>query len=355
MARPAAWGSGAATAAGAAATAAGAAATAPGKAILVGEHFVVHGTPAIACAIGMTVTVTAGLAPPPAVRVVSPLGTHAGDSTGAGSMPPGTPAPLKAVWRIGAEAAQRAGTGLHMTVDSGVPLGAGLGSSSAWCVAAAGAAQAACGRGAAGAPPAEGAAEAAVRHERAAFGGASGIDTSACAHGGFGTYRAGGRGWELLDAGCGMRLVVADTGQPHSTRGMVEAVSRFREERRAEFDRAAGAAAGMAARAAAALRSGDSPALGRIMSENHELLSAIGVSTGRADALAAAAVDAGSPGAKITGAGGGGCVVALPGAGEDGEARVARAMRGAGAAECLAVDAGVAGLRIRMLPRAAGS
>lgn len=327
-------------------------ATAPGKAILFGEHFVVHGMPAVVCAIGIGVTVTAGLLPS-AVRVDSPLGSYRAAGAGEG-VPGGLPAPLAAVCGISMEAGRRAGTGLRVRVDSGVPLGAGLGSSSAWCVAAAGAVQAACGEAGAGPPSAAGAAEAAVRHERASFGRASGADTAACAHGGFGTYRTGGLGWRRLGAGCRVRLVVADTGQAHSTRRMVEAVSRFREESRAEFDRAAAAAGRIAARAAAALRAGDVPAIGRLMSENHTLLSGIGVSTGRADALAEAAREAGSPGAKITGAGGGGCVIALPAAGRGGEEAVAGAMRGAGAAECFAVDAGVAGLEIRMLPQAPG-
>ena len=51
--------------------------------------------------------------------------------------------------------------------------------------------------------------------------------------------------------------------------------------------------------------------LGRLMDVNHGLLSALGVSSGTLDAMAWAARDAGAAGAKLTGAGGGGCIVAL--------------------------------------------
>jgi mevalonate kinase len=51
--------------------------------------------------------------------------------------------------------------------------------------------------------------------------------------------------------------------------------------------------------------------LGRLMDVNHGLLSALGVSSRTLDAMVWAARDAGAAGAKLTGAGGGGCIVAL--------------------------------------------
>ena len=189
-------------------------------------------------------------------------------------------------------------------------------------------------------------AAAALGAERAAFGGASGADTHACARGGFGAYSVEG-GWRQLKAGGSLRLVVADTGSPHSTAEMVGAVSRFRDENGAEFDAMAGESARIALEGERAIAAGDAAALGGLMSESHALLSRIGVSTGAADALAGAAARAGSPGAKITGAGGGGCVIALPGPGREGERRVEEAMLSAGAAGCFATDAGARGVCVR--------
>jgi mevalonate kinase len=60
-----------------------------------------------------------------------------------------------------------------------------------------------------------------------------------------------------------------------------------------------------------ALAEEDLDELGRLMDFNHGLLSALGVSSRSLDAMVWAARDAGAMGAKLTGAGGGGCVVAL--------------------------------------------
>lgn len=334
--------------AGAAGAARHAIAAAPCKAILLGEHFVVHGSPAVACAVGRTVTAKAGPRPL-GVRVESPLGPACEAATLDSDMPGGLPAPLAAVCGIAMSAARRRGAGLYVSVDSGVPLGSGLGASSAWCVAAAAAVRAALGEECGAADVCA----AALGAERASFGSASGVDTAACSYGGFGVYRTGGgagAGWRPAASGARLRLVVGDTGMRHSTAEMVGAVSRFRDNNRAEFAAMAGESAGMARKGELAIGGGDIPGLGRLMSENHALLSRLGVSTGEADALAEAATGAGSPGAKITGAGGGGCVIALPGPGKEGEAEVSRAMLDAGAAGCFAADAGVEGARIRIHP-----
>lgn len=320
-----------------------AAARAPGKAILFGEHFVVHGAPAVACAIGRGVTVSAEPLRSGAVRVDSPLGAPCEAPLG-GDMPGGLPAPLAAVCHIAMSAAGRAGTGLKVSVDSEeVPLGSGLGSSSAWCVATVAAVRAATGEE----WGEDGVAEVALDAERAAFGRASGVDTAACTHGGFGVYRAGGAdaGWRPLGAGRPLRLVVADTGRAHSTAEMVGRVSRFRDENWAEFDTMAGESARIARDGKMAIGGGKVAALGRCMSKSHALLSRIGVSTDEADALVEAAEKAGSPGAKITGAGGGGCVIALPAPVAGGEDAVMGAMKDAGSALLFATDAGTRGVR----------
>src|SRR3989442_7776295 len=60
-----------------------------------------------------------------------------------------------------------------------------------------------------------------------------------------------------------------------------------------------------------ALKSEDDNELGSLMNRNHELLRQIGVSTTRLDRLVAAAKEGGALGAKLTEAGGRGCMIAL--------------------------------------------
>lgn len=60
-----------------------------------------------------------------------------------------------------------------------------------------------------------------------------------------------------------------------------------------------------------ALLDGDWPRLGRLMNENHELVSGLGGSGPENDRLIKAALDAGAYGAKLAGAGGGGTILVL--------------------------------------------
>jgi len=78
-----------------------------------------------------------------------------------------------------------------------------------------------------------------------------------------------------------------------------------------------------------ALQSEDYNELGSLFDRNHELLRQIDVSTPALDRLVAEARRAGALGAKLTGAGGGGCIIALC---DDNKARsnIARRLRKAG-------------------------
>jgi mevalonate kinase len=74
---------------------------------------------------------------------------------------------------------------------------------------------------------------------------------------------------------------------------------------------------------------GDLKTLGMLMNTNHALLDALGVGHPALTRLVLAARSAGAFGAKITGAGGGGCMIAL--APPRARGRVAGALRNAGA------------------------
>jgi mevalonate kinase len=95
-----------------------------------------------------------------------------------------------------------------------------------------------------------------------------------------------------------------------------------------------------AAEGARALQEGSYEPLGRLMSRAHQTLAALGVSAPVLDRIVDAAHTAGALGAKLSGAGGGGAVIALaPGR----EESVLEAWRALGY-ECFACAVGVRGI-----------
>ena len=100
-------------------------------------------------------------------------------------------------------------------------------------------------------------------------------------------------------------LVVLDSGDRGDTSALVAAVAA----RRPGVDPVLERIGALVDEAAAVLD--DLPALGALLVENHRLLGRLGVSTPRLDALVELALGAGAAGAKLSGSGGGGIVLAL--------------------------------------------
>ncbi len=124
-----------------------------------------------------------------------------------------------------------------------------------------------------------------------------------------------------------LRILVTTSGEPRSTAEMVERVAQATgtkadDARLAELGR-------LTDIGTVALLGGELAQLGEAMDRAHDVLAELGVSTPRLDALCAAARSAGARGAKLTGAGGGGAVIALAPPG--GEGAVLAAWRDAGA------------------------
>jgi len=106
-----------------------------------------------------------------------------------------------------------------------------------------------------------------------------------------------------------MHLVVGDSLISHSTAKMVEQVSDLKKKHPQIVDSILAAIEGVSL--AAIHHLDDSKELGQYMNMNHSLLEALGVGHPQLSRLVLAARSAGAYGAKITGAGGGGCMVAL--------------------------------------------
>jgi mevalonate kinase len=124
-------------------------------------------------------------------------------------------------------------------------------------------------------------------------------------------------------------LLVADTGVASATKSVVGDVRRLWQAEPERFERifdGCGRIAGLARRA---IERGAVPELGQLMIENHALLREMTVSSAELDRLVTAATSSGALGAKLSGAGRGGNMIAL--VTEQNEERVCQALLSAGA------------------------
>ena len=250
-----------------------------GKLILVGEHAVVYGYPALAMGLDLGTTVELQTIEGP-TRVRG----HTGDDRLATA--------LRAVLP---------GRGFEVHITSNLPVGCGMGSSAALAVALV-------------------RAHAAMRNEaldlaeeferslameRVFHGTPSGLDNSVAARGGILRYRKGPPPvYESLPAPS-WQGVVLETGVAGNTAQLVSSVREAYPSNEAILRRIGD----LVLEAEAVLNAPDK--LGPLLDENHELLCSLGVSTPALDDLVAMARANGALGAKLSGAGGGGVVWAL--------------------------------------------
>ena len=146
--------------------------------------------------------------------------------------------------------------------------------------------------------------------ERVFHGNPSGIDAACAARGGCIAFTKG----EPIDpvaVGEPLTVCIGNSGVASSTKTMVEAVARLRARRPEVVQKCFEGIRSLVRNARLAIEAGDRFALGRLMDLNQMLLSGLFVSTQEIEHMCAVARESGALGAKLTGAGGGGCVVAL--------------------------------------------
>ncbi len=271
-----------------------------GKVILLGEHAVVYGYPALAAALDRGVTMVA--VPTPAggpLRLDVPVWDLA---VTAGTLDDHHP-----VGRSLAAIADALGLGrpaVTLVGDAQIPPGAGLGSSAAMAVAVARALLVWAKR------PQDAATitEVAAASETLLHGRASGVDVALALAGGLGVFRKSA-GLRRLTLAQPLRVLVGSSAEPGATAAMIDRVA---EATAASRDDARLAELGaLTDTGTAALAGGDLAGLGAAMNRAHTVLATLGVSTPKLDALCGAARAAGAHGAKLTGAGGGGALVAV--------------------------------------------
>jgi mevalonate kinase len=294
-----------------------------GKLILLGEHVVVHGTPALALPLRSLTTEVEVFDEAAGPRLESPVaGVHARQARalldtalsrlGLPVLPP---------WRI--------------VVRSTLPVGCGLGSSASFAVALLRALAAAAGR----TLSREEQNAHAFELERITHGQPSGIDNTTVSFEQPLWFRRGEppRFLEAPERSESL-LVLASSGSPGSTREAVAHVRAFAASRPSEFAELLERARAAIDTGLEAFEAGDTLTLGRSLDALQAVLGALGVSTPTLDRLVAAARAAGALGAKLTGSGGGGFVLALCRREQvDG---IERALAASGAAQTLRVELG---------------
>lgn len=251
-----------------------------GKLVLCGEHAVVYGHPAIVFAVDRSTTVELKRRPGPTC-----IENLAGDER------------VRQALRSALDP-----DGWGVIVRSDLPVGRGMGSSAALAVALVRARAHHDGE----LLDADETFRRALPVEQVFHGNPSGMDVAASVRGGLLRYRRGDPPMvEPIATPHGWSVVVLDSGETGETAQLVAGVAA----RRPAVDSALERIGALAPECERHLT--DPVALGALLDANHALLREIGVSTPRLDELVALARGAGAFGAKLSGAGGGGVVLAL--------------------------------------------
>ena len=277
--------------------------SAPGKIILFGEHFVVHGTRAVVGAINKRVTVTSEKNDTAAISISSSLGkatipiTEEIDSVEKKFRP---------FFFIAKEVISDHNfqNGITIDIQSDIPIGAGLGSSSACCVAAAASVSNLFSK-----VDASQILDLAIDAERTIFPRTSGADCTVSTLGGIIEYQKESDP-KAIKTEHDFDFIVVNSQKMHNTDAVVKRVNKFRDDNADTFSELCTEEDNLITKAIDSLQTFDLETIGKCMSQNQIFLERIGVSN---DVLLdiVKTIEKETFGAKLTGAGDGGCVIAL--------------------------------------------
>ncbi|MBU0586746.1 mevalonate kinase [Candidatus Micrarchaeota archaeon] len=260
------------------------------KTILLGEHFVVYGLPAIGAALSKKIEIEVTKAPHMKIEAA-----HADGKL-----------------LLGLEAAKKSmkiTENFNVKIKSEIPIGSGLGSSAALSVAFV---RAVADESKMFITDHE-ISKHAYESERVFHGVPSGIDNTLATQGGAILFQKTQTGAEItpLKIGRPLNLVIGNTGKKRgSTEDIISAVKARRDKNPEIYNDLFNAEKKMIDSAVTAISSGKIEDLGEFMNINHGLLCSMGVSSRENEMIIYAARDLGALGAKITGAGcGGSCTI----------------------------------------------
>lgn len=292
-------------------------AKAPGKVIITGEHFVVYGSLALVAAIERGVIVGAQKSAENQI-VSKTFGTQIRHSK---FIPRGFQAIIRVMEKTLLHL--ESGEKVSITINSNIPKASGLGSSSAIVVATAAAIARLHGQEI----NTNILFDLAMEGEKILHGNPSGIDVAIAIHGGILLFRTSEEPVKLT-INSKPEIVVGVSGKKRRTSEMIKKFGMVRSSMPRYFDSMIHASTILTRSAVDALKSGDQKTLGAIMNFYNSTLSYYGLGTRITDDLIEQCMASGALGAKVTGGGGGGSIIAL--APQDGSRAILETLRDLG-------------------------
>jgi mevalonate kinase len=284
--------------------------SAPAKIILFGEHFVVYDNYAILASINKRIYVTSYLNKTQTITIRSNLGIIASYADSKFNLIKGgknAKEILDPIYKCASDvlSERKQNLGIDINLISEIPYGIGLGSSAACCVATVAAVDSLFHD-----PDKNWVCEKAVESERLVHKNSSGGDCYISTFGGL-MYYSKNKGFKKIESRKDLSLIIVNTGIKHSTGDLVSLVKKFKDDNASLFKDLASCADDICQKAFNVINLGDEKKLGELMNKNHTLLQRLGVSHKKVDEMAEICIKNGALGAKITGAGGGGSMLAL--------------------------------------------
>jgi len=282
---------------------------APGKIILSGEQFVVLGAPAVAMAVNLYSRIDVSPAQSGRIEVTADIPLHLvsdADKESSAAENQELLEPLRLAASATLDHLATKERSVHVDANCEIPIGAGLGSSASTTVATISAVA----KSRRARLDRREIFKLAFIPENYLHGHPSGVDQATCTYGGIVQFRKPSK-IKAIKVKRPPMILVCDSGVHRSTKALVGSVVKRSHEQTDRFQTHLEEITALSSAVVKALRDEDDEELGSLMNRNHELLRQIGVSTPRLDRLVAAARKAGARGAKLTGAGGGGCIIAL--------------------------------------------
>jgi mevalonate kinase len=275
-----------------------------GKVILFGEHFVVHGVPGIVSAIDSTTNAEVE-------KTGNRIVVKDERKTAKGYSEEKRLQQLESIERMLEAMGVDPETPLSIWIGGTLPGFSGLGASAASSVAIARAISEELGMNISD----EKINEVAYEAEKAYAGNPSGIDNTAATFGGLMWFQKNmtgkGNTIERISIKEPVEIVIGSTGKVANTKAMVEGVAERKRANPQKYEPLFKRAEALAYAGRKALEANNVKKMGELMNGNHRLLQEIEVSSQELDLLVDMARKQGAFGAKLTGGGGGGCMIAV--------------------------------------------